>query len=169
MDLIQNIVFWAFSVSPFQVLDELNLTVEAMLMPDELSMSTAEELLSSPATSSLDSGFSSSSTGTNSLGRPPTSSRKKTPHAFWKKLPGLGPSHATVKPSGKETIKRISSQFSVLKKKAEGASHTARCFLNALFSCRFLLKLLDTVGSLADKGSNQGWPGLASFKRKSLW
>lgn len=77
-----------------QVLDELNLTVEAMLMPQPSAVAAlnqeaapAEDL--SPASCSLDSGFSGSSSGTNSLGRSYTP-KKKQPQRFWKKLPGLG-------------------------------------------------------------------------------
>ncbi|XKL69415.1 hypothetical protein PGB90_007184 [Kerria lacca] len=78
-----------------QVLDELNLTVEAMLMPQPSAVtalnqeSTATEDLS-PVSCSLDSGFSGSSSGTNSLGRSYTPKPKKQPQRFWKKLPGLG-------------------------------------------------------------------------------
>lgn len=85
------------------MLDELNLSVEAMLMPEQSGgpeLSAADDLLS-PATCSLDSGFSGSSTGTNSLGRnpPSTPKPKKTP-PFWKKLPGLTPT-STPSPSNK--------------------------------------------------------------------
>ncbi|XP_073969841.1 rho guanine nucleotide exchange factor 10-like isoform X3 [Rhodnius prolixus] len=76
-----------------QVLGELNLSMEAMLMPPPVPGQQSElttEALMSPAACSVDSGFSSSSTGTNSLGRPHSSAKKKTPHSFWKKLPGLG-------------------------------------------------------------------------------
>ncbi|XP_072154270.1 rho guanine nucleotide exchange factor 10 isoform X3 [Bemisia tabaci] len=105
-----------------QVLDELNLTVEAMLMPPPTSSSKhghggdgadgnsggsgsggsggsgsggpGDDLLS-PASCSLDSGFSGSSSGTNSLSRnsTPNSSAmakyKKSPQKFWKKIPNL--------------------------------------------------------------------------------
>ncbi|KAI5710263.1 hypothetical protein M8J75_007106 [Diaphorina citri] len=89
-----------------QVLDELNLTMEAMLMPDKSSppptsnMTPAEELLS-PASYSIDSGFSGSSSGTNSLGRntapipsPSCSSSKgkKIPQKLWKRLPSISKS-----------------------------------------------------------------------------
>ncbi|KAI5752608.1 hypothetical protein M8J77_018575 [Diaphorina citri] len=89
-----------------QVLDELNLTMEAMLMPDKSSppptsnMNPAEELLS-PASYSIDSGFSGSSSGTNSLGRntapipsPSCSSSKgkKIPQKLWKRLPSISKS-----------------------------------------------------------------------------
>ncbi|BES96537.1 Hypothetical protein NTJ_09348 [Nesidiocoris tenuis] len=85
-----------------QVLDELNLSMEAMLMPSPPPSELTTEALMSPATCSVDSGFSSSSTGTNSLGRPNSASKKKSPHSFWRKLPGLGPSSSSttlVKPS----------------------------------------------------------------------
>ncbi|CAA9996465.1 unnamed protein product [Nesidiocoris tenuis] len=84
------------------VLDELNLSMEAMLMPSPPPSELTTEALMSPATCSVDSGFSSSSTGTNSLGRPNSASKKKSPHSFWRKLPGLGPSSSSttlVKPS----------------------------------------------------------------------
>lgn len=78
-----------------QVLDELNLTVEAMLMPQPSAVAAlnqepaaTEDL--SPASCSLDSGFSGSSSGTNSLGRSYTPKQKKQQQRFWKKLPGLG-------------------------------------------------------------------------------
>ncbi|KAK9501619.1 hypothetical protein O3M35_012313 [Rhynocoris fuscipes] len=76
-----------------QVLGELNLSMEAMLMPPPVPGQQTDlttEALMSPAACSVDSGFSSSSTGTNSLGRPHSSTKKKSPHSFWKKLPGLG-------------------------------------------------------------------------------
>ncbi|XP_065214377.1 rho guanine nucleotide exchange factor 10-like isoform X3 [Planococcus citri] len=78
-----------------QVLDELNLTVEAMLMPQPSAVAalnqegTAADDLS-PASCSLDSGFSGSSSGTNSLGRSYTPKQKKPPQRFWKKLSTLG-------------------------------------------------------------------------------
>lgn len=100
-----------------QVLDELNLSVEAMLMPpasqtkdDEMldAVGPTDELLS-PATCSLDSGFSSSSTGTNSLGRnhiASTPKSKKTP-PFWKKLPGLVSSASSSSSSTAQTTSAI--------------------------------------------------------------
>ncbi|XP_066901721.1 rho guanine nucleotide exchange factor 10 [Halyomorpha halys] len=70
-----------------QVLDELNLSMEAMIMPVAPGEQLTADLLS-PASSSIDSGFSSSSTGTNSLGRPqPT--KRKSPGGFWRRLPAL--------------------------------------------------------------------------------
>ncbi|XP_046678274.1 rho guanine nucleotide exchange factor 10 isoform X1 [Homalodisca vitripennis] len=72
-----------------------------MLMPEQggPELSAADELLS-PATCSLDSGFSGSSTGTNSLGRnPPSTPKTKKAPPFWKKLPGLHPSSSTPSPS----------------------------------------------------------------------
>lgn len=92
-----------------QVLDELNLTMEAMLMPDKSSppptggLNPAEDLLS-PASYSIDSGFSGSSSGTNSLGRntapisssspscSTTSKGKKLPQKLWKRLPSISKS-----------------------------------------------------------------------------
>lgn len=67
--------------------------MEAMIMPDEESPppnettqeTTSDQLLSSPATSSLDSGFSSCSTGSNSLGRP-TPSLRKHRQPLWRRL-----------------------------------------------------------------------------------
>ncbi|XP_014242201.1 rho guanine nucleotide exchange factor 10-like [Cimex lectularius] len=85
-----------------QVLDELNLSMEAMLMPTPPQSELTTEALMSPAACSVDSGFSSSSTGTNSLGRPNSSIKKKSPHSFWKKLPGLGSTSTLVKPSPDE-------------------------------------------------------------------
>ncbi|KAF6208802.1 hypothetical protein GE061_014542 [Apolygus lucorum] len=85
-----------------QVLDELNLSMEAMLMPSPPPSELTTEALMSPASCSVDSGFSSSSTGTNSLGRPNSANKKKSPHSFWRKLPGLGSSSSSttlVKPS----------------------------------------------------------------------
>lgn len=77
-----------------QVLGALNLTVEEMLMPQPSAVAAlnqesapAEDL--SPASCSLDSGFSGSSSGTNSLGRS-YAPKKKQPHRLWKKLSGLG-------------------------------------------------------------------------------
>ncbi|KAL1138018.1 hypothetical protein AAG570_009713 [Ranatra chinensis] len=100
-----------------QVLDELNLSVEAMLMPasyvdDEPPETEPDHREEEECTGaggggaaySLDSGFSGSSAGTDSLRRqqpPPPTAKKKSPQSFWKKLPGLGQSHATIKPSGK--------------------------------------------------------------------
>ncbi|XP_039297113.1 rho guanine nucleotide exchange factor 10-like [Nilaparvata lugens] len=130
-----------------QVLDELNLTVEAMLMPEANnsppSSSTpsphldhhplantsvggsssssrtgafctsgpggpnGDDLLSPSctATCSLDSGFSGSSTGTNSLTRSSQHLARGSPtpkarSAFWKKLPGLGSSSTNVNVAG---------------------------------------------------------------------
>uniref|UniRef100_A0A146LF55 Rho guanine nucleotide exchange factor 10 n=3 Tax=Lygus hesperus TaxID=30085 RepID=A0A146LF55_LYGHE len=88
-----------------QVLDELNLSMEAMLMPSPPPSELTTEALMSPASCSVDSGFSSSSTGTNSLGRPNSANKKKSPHSFWRKLPGLGSSSSSttlVKPSPDE-------------------------------------------------------------------
>lgn len=100
-----------------QVLGELNLTVEAMLMPssqssgkeeqDEMSVGPTDELLS-PATCSLDSGFSGSSTGTNSLGRNQFASApkaKKQP-PFWKKLSGMSSSPSPAKEHPKLIVDR---------------------------------------------------------------
>lgn len=121
-----------------QVLDELNLTVEAMLMPDKSSPTGGpggslhpEELLS-PASYSIDSGFSGSSSGTNSLGRntanslgrtansldksSPCQSGKKIPHRLWNRLPSISKStsqiNALPKPShGKSSIFPLPLQF----------------------------------------------------------
>lgn len=96
-----------------QVLGELNLTVEAMLMPQPSAVAalnqeaTAADDLS-PASCSLDSGFSGSSSGTNSLGRSYTPKQKKQPpQRFWKKLSGLGSTSncsKIVPPTGKRTF-----------------------------------------------------------------
>ncbi|KAL1463052.1 hypothetical protein WDU94_014843 [Cyamophila willieti] len=82
-----------------------------MLMPDKSSppptgtLNPAEELLS-PASYSIDSGFSGSSSGTNSLGRntapipsPSCSSAsksKKVPHKLWKRLPSISKSTSQI-------------------------------------------------------------------------
>lgn len=92
------------------MLDELNLTVEAMLMPEgcaseNTELAAADDILS-PATCSLDSGFSGSSTGTNSLGRAPSTPKPRKAPPFWKKLPGLHPLTASPSPS-----KAVSGEF----------------------------------------------------------